>query len=110
MMKKPLSPRKITGITIFFCSFFLPGIALAQPSDFAGVVGILLVLLNFAIPVIIGLTIMFILWNASQAILQSDNPQKRTDGRSAIIWGVIVLFVMVSVWGIINVLQNTFGL
>jgi hypothetical protein len=37
-----------------------------------------------------------------------DNEEKRQAGRQVMIYGVITLFVMVSLWGFVNILTNTF--
>jgi hypothetical protein len=36
--------------------------------------------------------------------------EKRKAGKSFMIWGLIALFVMVSIWGLVGVLSNTFGI
>ena len=38
------------------------------------------------------------------------SPQGKQAGRTVMLYGIITLFVMVSIWGIVNVLQSTFGL
>ncbi len=42
-------------------------------------------------------------------ILGGDNDEKRAEGRQYIMYGVIGFAVMVSVWGLVNLLVNTFG-
>ena len=63
---------------------------------------------NSVIWLLIGLAVMFIVWNAFQFIRQSDSTERATY-RSAIIWGVIGLFVILSIWGLVAILSNTFG-
>ena len=73
------------------------------------VTGTVLPLLQGAVVIIISLTVLYVLWTGIQMISGSDNMQKRTELRSSIIWGVIIIFIMVSVWGIIEIMQISLG-
>jgi len=42
--------------------------------------------------------------------IYSLGEKEKVEGRWLMVWGVIALFVMVSVWGLVGVLTNTFGL
>ena len=53
-------------------------------------------------------TVSFI-WGVIQYFLNAENEEKRKKGKSFMLWGIIALFVMVSVWGLVGVLSNTFG-
>jgi hypothetical protein len=41
--------------------------------------------------------------------LKSMSGDKKSEGLTTMFYGVIAIFVMVSIWGIIALLQNTFG-
>lgn len=43
-------------------------------------------------------------------IQAAASPQGKKMGRTVMLYGIIVLFVMVSVWGLVGLLQQTFGL
>jgi hypothetical protein len=43
-------------------------------------------------------------------IQAAASPQGKKMGRTIMVYGIIVLFVMVSIWGIVGLLQQTFGL
>ena len=66
-------------------------------------------LLQGVVVVILSLTVLYILWSGIQMIIGADNAQRRADLRSSLIWGVIVIFIMVSVWGIIEIMQVSLG-
>lgn len=53
-------------------------------------------------------TIMFI-WGVIQYVINAEDSTKREEGRNFIIWGIIGLFVLVSIWGIVKLLTVTFG-
>ncbi len=53
--------------------------------------------------------IVIFIWGVVQFIGNADNEEKRKKGREFMIWAVISLFMIVSVWGIVHILTNTFG-
>jgi len=66
---------------------------------------------NSIIPLIFALAIVMFVWGVVQFfILNADEEAKRTQGKQFMIWGIIALAVMVSVWGLVNILGTTFGL
>ena len=99
--------RLFTKIGIISTVMFLPSIALAQsPQSFSELVNLLINILQVAVPFIIGITIIVMLWAGAQTILHGDNPQKLADGRRVLMWGIIILFIMVTVWGFVNLLRS----
>jgi len=63
---------------------------------------------NPLIILVSSLALLYFLWGVSKYILHSGNEEKRGEGYQMMIYGVIALFVMVSVWGLVGVLSNTF--
>lgn len=61
------------------------------------------------IPLIFALAFMFFLWGVFKFMRASDAKAKQ-DSQKLIWWGLIGLFVMVSVWGIIRILGMTLGI
>lgn len=66
--------------------------------------------LDNAIPFIIGLAVFVILWGIFNYITHAAEEEKRTEARQYIVWGIIGVFFMLSVWGFVNILVNTFNL
>ena len=82
-----------------------PGISglyalLAQVSDF----------ITRLIPFVIGLTVLIFLWGIFKLVFSAKDSEARAEARGYIIWGIIALAVMVSVWGLVNLLTSTFSL
>lgn len=67
-------------------------------------------ILNKLVILIIGLAIVYFLWGVAKYILHSDDAKAREEGRGMMIYGTIAIFVMVSIWGFVNLLDNTFRL
>jgi len=87
--------------------FFVPIIAFAQVSSFAGFVDLVVRILNAVIALLFAVALLVFFWGVAQFILNAGNEQKRTEGKGIMLWGIIALFVMVSLWGIIQVLITT---
>jgi thiol:disulfide interchange protein len=75
-----------------------------------GLIAIVHQLINLVTPVVIALALLFFFWGLATFILGSSNEEERKKGRNIMIYGILALFIMVSIWGIIAVLQNTFEL
>ena len=95
-------------IGLYVASFFLlPIIALAQ--TLATELGIVVKIINALMPFIVGLAVLFFMWGVFQFIKSSGNEDELTEGRNRMIYGIIGIFVMVSVWGLVNLLKGTFA-
>ena len=95
--------KKFAGITSLFLA--LPLVAFAQGT--LQPVQVLLVsignLVSLAIPILIGVAMIVLIWGIIQYIRKPDDTAK---GRQTIIAGIIGLFVIISIWGIIHLAQN----
>ncbi len=60
-------------------------------------------------PLIISLTILVFIWGIFRMVTSSDGAA-REEARGYITWGIVALFVMVSVWGLVNILVRSFAL
>lgn len=61
-------------------------------------------------PLLIALAVMFFIWGVITYVINPDNEDKRNQGKSFMIYGIIALFVIISVWGLVAVLTNTLGI
>lgn len=63
------------------------------------------------IPLIFVLATAAFVWGVVQyVILGAEEEAVRAKGKQFMIWGIIALAVMVSVWGLVSVLTTTFGI
>ena len=90
-----------------------PFIALAQDAtvtSFVKIIGFIHAFINTVMPIIISLAVLYFVWNVFLFVGAGDDEEKRKAARGKMIFGIIAIFVMVSVWGLVNILVNTFGL
>ena len=62
------------------------------------------------IPLILTLAIALFVWGVVQYVINDQEEAKKARGRQFMIWGIIGITVMVSVWGLVGILGNTFGI
>lgn len=114
--------KTLAGIALFALAFtFAPaGIAFAQTENsdlnactqFAdngvmGVVNCLKSVFAVLINLMVAASVVVIVWGAFKMIY---NEEGRDEAKKTIYYGVIGLFVMISIWGLVNILDNTFKL
>ena len=61
------------------------------------------------VPIIIGVAVLMFLLGVLQYVTASDEDSQKS-ARQTMIYGTVVLFVMVSIWGLVNVLGSTLDL
>jgi NADH:ubiquinone oxidoreductase subunit 2 (subunit N) len=103
--------KALTYITGTFVALALPLVSFAATSvsDLTGV-GTLIVdtINNVIVPVLFALAFIVFLWGVfTTFILGAGNEETKEKGKSLMLWGLIGFFVMVSVWGLVNVLTGT---
>lgn len=67
-------------------------------------------ILNALIPLFMVIATVVFLWGIVRYITAAGDEEKVKEAKSFIMYGLIGLFVMVAVWGLVNVLINTFSL
>jgi len=62
------------------------------------------------IPITVSLALLFFFWGMVMFIRNSGDSTAREEGKQKMIWGIVALFVMMSVWGLVAFLGNTLGI
>ncbi len=63
-------------------------------------------IINAIIPIVLALAVLFFFWGLAMYMFKAG--ENKEEGLNIMIMGTIAIFVMVSIWGIIRVLQQTF--
>ncbi len=66
-------------------------------------------LVGALIPVVIAIGLLFFIWGLVQFIAASGDETAREEGRNKMIWGIVALFVIVTVWGLVALLNQLTG-
>ncbi len=78
--------------------------------DISGFLAKIQGILDNIVPFIVGLAVFVIIWGIFTYITQASNEEKREEAKKYILWGVVGVFMMLSIWGFVNILLNTFSL
>lgn len=96
--------------------FALPLVAAAQQANLNYIGSLILGirnLLDITIPLLIGLALVFFFYGLVQYIRKPGGGGEHgggTDGKKIMIAGLVGLFLMVSVWGLVRLAQNVLGI
>ncbi len=66
-------------------------------------------ILNPLIALLFGIATLYFIYGVLQYIWNPDNEEARTTGKQSMIWGIVGMCVMVSVFGIMRLLINSIG-
>ncbi|TAK58646.1 hypothetical protein EPO14_02315 [Patescibacteria group bacterium] len=101
--------KKIIGMTFVSAVAFIPVSTFAAASTIQDVLRNLNLPLQLATTLVVMLALLLFFWGLAMYVFGSSNDEKRKKGIPMMIWGIVALFVMLSIFGIINMLQATFG-
>lgn len=65
-------------------------------------------LMDAVVPLLMALAMAAFVFGIIKYFLNPDNEEKRKEGKGYMFWGLISIFVMVSIWGLVGILSNTF--
>jgi hypothetical protein len=97
--------RIFANIALAFGALALP--ALASAASLLDTLAFFNTLLNGAIGLLITLAIIAFFWGLVRYLF-GGGAEGKSEGLSIMLYGVITIFVMVSIWGIVRLLQSTF--
>ena len=66
-------------------------------------------LFGLVLPILVSLGVIYFIWGVVQYVI-NDEEEAKTKGRDRIIYGLIGLAVIIGMWGLVNILLQTFGL
>lgn len=85
-----------------------PAIALAQPiTDLNTLTYKATNIGNTAIQILIAFAVIWIIFNVVRFIVKADSDDRKKY-QNSILWGIVGLFVILSIWGLVRILTNTF--
>jgi len=89
----------------------LPALVLAQTSVFSLAATITNIINGVLVPLVFAIAFLVFIWGVFKYFIQGgDSDEKRGEAVKLMLYGIIGFFVMVSVWGLVNILVGTFNL
>ncbi|OGI86330.1 hypothetical protein A3A05_01970 [Candidatus Nomurabacteria bacterium RIFCSPLOWO2_01_FULL_41_12] len=87
---------------------FSTKVAYASVDSFVQSVNTLII--NPLIILLFALAVAYFLYGAFEFIVNQQNEEKKTSGKSHMLWGIIGITIMMGVWAILGVVLSTFNL
>lgn len=85
-------------------------VGIQGPKTFGELLDIFLNLIEAIIPVIAGLALLVFFWGLAKFIMNVSGDAKAVaEGKKLMIWGLIAIFIMVSIWGILSFFSGELG-
>ncbi|HEY9583710.1 MAG TPA: pilin [Candidatus Paceibacterota bacterium] len=104
-MKKIISKVGVIAIVV------IPIISFAQTRDLGDVVLLVVRYFNYAIYLILGLALLMFVWNVFKYFIKGgEDVTARKEANLYVMWSIIGFFVILSIWGLVRILTNTFRL
>jgi hypothetical protein len=104
--------KKIFISTGIATSFVLPILVFAADPKLDGYLKTLIsqgtTLLSGVLTFLIGLAVVWFIWNVVRYAMSEDEGGKEK-AKSQMIWGIIAIAVVVSIWGVVAILRTAFG-
>ena len=99
--------KKVTGLVL---ALLLPtsAFAITTITDVNTLKDTLVGLGNIVVYLLVSLAVIFIVWNVVMALIHGNDPAKKTEALKSIGYGILGLAIVVSLWGIVNILTGTF--
>ena len=104
--------KVLTRIAFASAVFGLPLLASAATINNVSDAGsfIINIINGVLVPVLFAVAFIVFLWGAfSTFIIGASDGKAKETGKNLMLWGLIGFFVMVSVWGLVNILTGTIG-
>ena len=102
--------KLLTSLSIALSPLLVLAQITTEAVDAFSLIRILQNVVDVAIPFIIGLAVLVFLYGLFQFVTAAGDEEARANAKNLIIWSVIAIFVMVSVWGLVNILRGTLNL
>lgn len=97
------------AIAIAVATFALPLVSLAAVNNLSDAGSFIInTINNVLVPVLFAIAFIVFLWGAFDVfILGATSEETKEKGKNLMLWGLIGFFVMVSIWGLVNILTGT---
>ena len=80
-----------------------------DPRTFSDIVKLFIDLIDFTLPFLVALALLAFFKGLVAFIAKSGDAKNHEEGRDLMVWGLVGLFAMISVFGILRLLLDDFG-
>lgn len=102
--------QKIYPVLYAGAAFVAPFAALAQEDKVSPVANNILAALNVIVTIVFLLAVIVFGWGIVRLIVAAGDPAKIKEAKGFLIWGIVGIAILASIWGIIQFLQQYVGI
>jgi hypothetical protein len=101
--------KALAFTSVAVAALAVPLVSLAAINNLSDVGSFIInIINNVLVPVLFAVAFIVFLWGAFDTfILGANSEDVKEKGKNLMLWGLIGFFVMVSVWGLVNILTGT---
>jgi hypothetical protein len=102
------NPTKLKYLAVTAATILTPYIAFAETRTLKDIIGMVSGYLNDALLMLMGFAVLaFVFYVVKYFIMAND---KRTEAAQYVMWSLIGFFIILCMWGLVNILVSTFNL
>lgn len=108
MLKK--SSKNLVKFSAIGLTYFVQAYVVFAAQDIDTLMGkIAKLIINPLIIFVFALALVFFIYGLVEFLINAENPEKRKTGQSHMLWGIVGMFIMMSVFTLMRLLANTIG-
>jgi len=102
--------KKIRTYGISLAALFAPLMCFATTKDLKALIGVIAGYLNDILALLMGAAVVMFVWYIIQYFIKpNEGGESRTEAAKYLMWSLIGFFVILSMWGLVNILIQTFN-
>lgn len=101
--------NRLLKSSLFLSVILIPSLALAQSVTFNSTLLKISDIIKALSIIIVSIAVLVFMWGILKYVIAKDEESQK-EARGVMLYGIIVIFVMVSVVGLVNVLKDSIGL
>lgn len=90
-------------------TFIIFPFVLQAQAGISELVGKITAFIQQGVVTLTGLAIVAFLWNVLMFFIHSKNEEKKSQAKKFMVYGIITIAVLVSVWGLVGLISETLG-
>ncbi len=95
-------------LALFGALAFMPLLASAQLDNVQNIATAIGRIINILVPIVFALAMLFFFWGLALYIFGSEHDKEKA--KKTMLWGVIAIFVMAAVWGLVQFIGDAFDI
>lgn len=99
-------------LAYLIAALLVPAFSFAAVGDVYDLAGVVLTIINdVLVPIVFAIALIVFIWGVFRYFIAGkQDPESQEKGKTLMLWGIVGFVLMVSVWGLVNLIVNTLDL